>query len=132
MILIKYFEAEMKNLMKLVLIGVMILTFVNCGDSKKEESAELKKKIDQYAKTVIKYDENLLDDRQKVVVKKLYQAAKIMDDIFLDQFINIFFHLFDKGSDSVSLFSKFFSPVMDRIFFRVLFPMEGKRPGKNS
>jgi len=75
----------MKTFTKLVLIGVVILTFVNCSDSKKEESAELKKNIDQYAKTVIKYDKNLLDDRQKVVVKKLYQAAKIMDDIFLDQ-----------------------------------------------
>lgn len=75
----------MKSLTKLVLITVMILTLINCGDSNKEESADLKKKIDQYSKTVIKYDENLLDDRQKVVVEKLFQAAVIMDDIFLDQ-----------------------------------------------
>ena len=66
----------MKTLTKLFLIGVMIITFVNCGDSKKEESAELKEKIDQYAKTVIKYDENLLDDRQKVVVKKIISGSK--------------------------------------------------------
>ena len=45
----------------------------------------MKSKIDQYAKTTLKYDESLLDDRQKVVVKKLYEAAKIIDDIFLDQ-----------------------------------------------
>lgn len=75
----------MKSLTKLVLIVVMTLILINCGDSNKEESAELEKKIDQYAKTVLKYDANLLDDRQKIVVKKLYQAAKIMDDIFLDQ-----------------------------------------------
>ncbi len=75
----------MKYLTKLILIGAIILALINCSDSNKEESAELKKKIDQYAKTVIKYDGNLLDDRQKVVVNKLYQAAKIMDDIFLDQ-----------------------------------------------
>lgn len=75
----------MRSLTKLVLITFMTLVLINCGDSNKEESAKLKKKIGQYAKTVIKYDENLLDDRQKVVVEKLYQAAEIMDDIFLDQ-----------------------------------------------
>ncbi len=64
----------MKYLTKLILIGAIILALINCSDSNKEESAELKKKIDQY-KTVIKYDGNLLDDRQKVVVNKLYQAA---------------------------------------------------------
>ena len=63
----------------------MIAALTNCSDPKKEESAELKKNIDQYAKTVIEYDENLLDARQKIVVNKLLQAARIIDDIFLDQ-----------------------------------------------
>ena len=75
----------MKNVVTIILIGAMVFALVNCGGSKKKESEELKKKIDQYAKTIIKYDENLLDARQKVVIKKLYQAAKIIDDIFLDQ-----------------------------------------------
>ena len=45
----------------------------------------LESKISQYAKTEIKYDENLLDDNQKIVVQKLYEAAKLMDDLFLEQ-----------------------------------------------
>ena len=86
MILIKYLEVKMRTLMKFILIGVMSVTFINCSDSNNsKESNELKKKIDQYAKTVIQYDENLLDTRQKVVVNKLVQAARIIDDIFLDQ-----------------------------------------------
>ncbi|MEN8191879.1 MAG: peptidase [Bacteroidota bacterium] len=76
----------MKSLMKLILIGMISLTLFNCGDSKKEkEMAELKDKIDQYVKTELKFDEALLDSNQKVVVEKLFKAAKIIDEIFLDQ-----------------------------------------------
>lgn len=45
----------------------------------------LKEKIDKFAPTVIDYDHKLLNDREKKVVEKLYQAAKIIDEIFLDQ-----------------------------------------------
>ncbi|HEM48588.1 MAG TPA: peptidase [Caldithrix sp.] len=45
----------------------------------------LQEKINQFANTEIKYDESLLNNRQKIVVEKLYEAAKIMDEIFLDQ-----------------------------------------------
>jgi hypothetical protein len=45
----------------------------------------LETKIAQFAKTEVKYDENLLDEKQKVVVQKLFEAAKIMDEIFLGQ-----------------------------------------------
>lgn len=45
----------------------------------------MQQKLSQFAETEIKYDETLLDERQKVVVEKIYQAAKIMDEIFLDQ-----------------------------------------------
>lgn len=45
----------------------------------------LESKIAQYAKTDIKYDENLLDDNQKIVVQKIFEAAKIMDELFLEQ-----------------------------------------------
>lgn len=76
----------MKRIMTMIIIGLVSITLIQCGDdSKEKEKAELKSKIDQYAKTVLKYDESLLDDRQIVVVKKLFEAAKIMDEIFLDQ-----------------------------------------------
>ncbi len=50
-----------------------------------EEIAMLKEKIERFAPTELKYDSSLLDERQKIVVEKLYQAAKVMDELFLDQ-----------------------------------------------
>ncbi|MEE9430390.1 MAG: peptidase [Melioribacteraceae bacterium] len=50
-----------------------------------EESKMLEEKISQFVKTEIKYDETLLDDQQKIVVQKIFEAAKIMDDIFSEQ-----------------------------------------------
>ncbi len=42
-------------------------------------------KVAQFSPTLLKYDESILDDRQKIVVDKLSQAAQIMDEIFLEQ-----------------------------------------------
>ena len=68
----------------LLIIVSMILT--SCAEQKTElEKPMLDEKIAQYAETEIKYDESLLDDNQKIVVQKLYEAAKVMDDLFLDQ-----------------------------------------------
>ncbi len=39
----------------------------------------------QFTPTEIKYDSTLLDEKQKHVVRKLYQAAVIIDSIYLDQ-----------------------------------------------
>jgi hypothetical protein len=50
-----------------------------------KEIKMLEEKIAQFAKTEIKFDESLLDDRQKVVVQKIFEAAKIMNKIFLEQ-----------------------------------------------
>lgn len=50
-----------------------------------EEISMLKEKIERFAPTELKYDSSLLDERQKMVVEKLYQAAKVMDELFLDQ-----------------------------------------------
>ena len=45
----------------------------------------IKDQIAKFVPTELKYDSNALDERQKMVVEKLYQASKIMDSIFLDQ-----------------------------------------------
>ncbi len=45
----------------------------------------LKEKIAQFVPTELKYDSSILDEREKIVVEKLYLASKIMDEIFLDQ-----------------------------------------------
>ena len=67
-------------------IGIVVL-MMNCTGNNKGDAMNqsLQAKIDQFAITEIKYDEGLLDERQIVIIEKLYQAAKIMDEIFLDQ-----------------------------------------------
>ena len=74
--------------MQKLIAAIVAITFIlfGCSEySKEKESSDLKKKIDQYSKTELTYDENLLDANQKVVVEKLYAAGKIMDRIFLNQ-----------------------------------------------
>jgi hypothetical protein len=50
-----------------------------------EEMTMLKEKIARFVPTEIKYDSGTLDEREKIVVEKLYLASKIMDELFLDQ-----------------------------------------------
>lgn len=45
----------------------------------------LKRKINQYAPIKITYDSSTLSEREKTVINKLYEASKVMDEIFLDQ-----------------------------------------------
>ena len=83
--------------MKYLLITLFIFSFLilGCGQ-KTEETGEgvtqetegtemLKEKIAKFAPTELKYDASNLDERQKIVVEKLYRAAKIMDELFLEQ-----------------------------------------------
>ncbi len=56
------------------------------GVTQENEGIEmLKEKIAKFAPTELKYDASNLTERQKLVVEKLYHAAKIMDELFLDQ-----------------------------------------------
>jgi len=83
--------------MKYLLITLFTFSFLilGCGQ-KTEETGEgvtqetegtemLKEKIAKFAPTELKYDASNLDERQKIVVEKLYLAAKIMDELFLEQ-----------------------------------------------
>ena len=68
----------------------MVLLIISCTEKQKnqndsEDIAMLKGKIDRFVPTELKYDSSSLDDREKVVVEKLYRASKIMDEIFLEQ-----------------------------------------------
>lgn len=74
--------------MQRLIAATLIATFLLFGcsaENKEKEKLDLEKKIDQYSKTELTYDDSLLDDNQKVVVEKLYAAGKIIDRIFLDQ-----------------------------------------------
>ncbi|MCX6149490.1 MAG: peptidase [Ignavibacteriales bacterium] len=64
---------------------VLILTTIKTSGQEKMDTKTLKKMISQYVETKIKYDHKLLNEREKLVVKKLYQASEVIDEIFLDQ-----------------------------------------------
>ncbi len=79
----------------LTTLFIFSLLFAGCGQKTEQTDEEitqeterteiLKEKIAKFAPTELKYDESILDERQKIVVEKLYRAAKIMDELFLEQ-----------------------------------------------
>ena len=79
----------MKHIIPILLIAVLIFAGCNTQNEQAENQSEeikmLKDQIAKFVPTELKYDASTLDERQKVVVEKLYRASKIMDGIFLDQ-----------------------------------------------
>ena len=80
----------MKYLIPALFLFALILQ--GCRQEKEEgnkiepEGIEMvKKEIANFSPTELKYDDSMLDERQKIVVEKLYRASKIIDDIFLNQ-----------------------------------------------
>jgi hypothetical protein len=78
--------------MKYLSLTILIFSLILLGCEKKteqnkdaEDIAMLKEKIAKFVPTELKYDSSTLDEREKVVVEKLYLASKIMDELFLDQ-----------------------------------------------
>lgn len=72
---------------KLILLGVFtfLLIFFNCQQKAENEIDTLKSLLAKFAPTEITYDRSLLTERETLCLEKLYRAAKIMDDIFLQQ-----------------------------------------------
>ncbi len=64
---------------------LLAIGFTGCQKKSGEEMKILEEKIARFVPVKITYDESLLDARQQKVVEKLYEASKIIDDIFLDQ-----------------------------------------------
>ncbi|RKY93691.1 MAG: peptidase [Ignavibacteriae bacterium] len=79
----------------LTTLFIFLLLIIGCGQKTEQTGDEvtqesegtelLKEKIAKFAPTELKYDASNLDERQKIVVEKLYRAAKIMDELFLEQ-----------------------------------------------
>lgn len=70
----------------LLILGFAILMTTACQPKKENpEAAKLRKMIAQFSPVEIKYDHSLLDERKQKVVENLYHAARIIDEIFLDQ-----------------------------------------------
>lgn len=95
---------------------------ISCSNEIPKENKMLKENIDKFAPTKIEYDQSLLDKRQQVVVEKLYRAAKIIDDIYLDQVYSKNYEIRSKLSESnkpedkltLELFNIMFGPF-DRL-----------------
>ncbi len=77
---------------KIVSILAVVFLIIGCAEktsddevSTKEEIKMLQDKINKFVPVEIQYNEDLLDNREKVVLEKLYQASKIIDELFLEQ-----------------------------------------------
>ncbi len=68
----------------LIFIFIALISF-GCQTQNGDKNQIVENIIAKFSPTEIRYDASLLDDRQAVVIEKLYIAAKIMDDIFLQQ-----------------------------------------------
>lgn len=69
----------------IVLLAALLLISASAPKKDDGEKTDMKAKIAQFAETELKYDHTLLDENQKVVVEKLYKAAKIIDELFEEQ-----------------------------------------------
>lgn len=77
---------------KMVSILMAVFLIIGCAErssddeiSTTEEIKMLQSKINKFVPVDIQYNEDLLDEREKVVLEKLYQASKIIDELFLEQ-----------------------------------------------
>jgi hypothetical protein len=69
----------------ILLLFIFVVSFCGCGQQTGEDVMRLEEKISKFVETEITYDKSLLDEKQKKVVTYLYQAAQIMDALFLKQ-----------------------------------------------
>ncbi len=74
----------MRNIVALVAIA---LVFASCGTSSKKENKmevnqEIKKKADEFVSFKLTTDLSVLTEKEKQMLPLLFEAAKIMDDIF--------------------------------------------------
>ena len=70
-----------------LIFTILMTLFISCS-VKQEPNPKvdmLKAKISQFSKTELTYDDSLLDENQKIVVQKLFEAGRIIDEIYLDQ-----------------------------------------------
>mgnify|MGYP000462905409 CR=1 FL=1 len=76
--------------MKYSFILFLSLMIFSCGEKQNQTTEEsqvekLRQKISKFVPVEIQYDENLLSEREKVVLEKLYRASQLIDSLFLDQ-----------------------------------------------
>jgi hypothetical protein len=71
--------------MKKIFFLLFIMIISGSCIKNNESKVMLNDKISQFSPTELSYDEAALTENQKQVILKIFQAARIMDDIFLEQ-----------------------------------------------
>jgi Peptidase family M49 len=70
----------------LIYVLTALILFAGCSNNKESKEIQmLKDKIAQFAPIEIKYDSTELTERERVVVRKLFEASQIIDSIYLNQ-----------------------------------------------
>ena len=64
---------------------IVIFSFSIILAQGKKDIKMLKEKISQFVPVELKYDTSLLNEKEKIVIEKLYLASQIMDEIFREQ-----------------------------------------------
>ena len=70
----------------ILLLGIIL--FIGCSKNPIQSKADVqyvKEQVKKFAPVTIQYDQNLLDDHETATLKKIVEAAKYMDEIFLRQ-----------------------------------------------
>lgn len=78
----------MKQFIIFIVFAVIISTIGCKSNNTNNNTSELdsmKAKVAQFAEVNVRYDKSILSEKEKVVLQKLYEASKIIDDIFLEQ-----------------------------------------------
>jgi hypothetical protein len=71
-----------------MMILLMIFACLSCKKKGEEEElvqSEIAMKMERYSPTKIDFDDSILSEKDRMLVKKLVEASKIMDEIFLRQ-----------------------------------------------
>lgn len=73
-----------QKLSNLILVILSIAIIAGCGNQTKEmkTDSELQKKVDEFVEVELTSDISHLSDNQKVMLSYLFEAAKLMEDIF--------------------------------------------------
>jgi len=96
-------------------------------------------RLNDFVETEITFDETLLDGRQREVVRNLYQAAVIMDDLYLDQVYSKNHDVLqelqkentEQGRATLKLFNIMFGPFDRLAENRPFYGEDKKPPGAN-
>ena len=98
----------LQTAISILLLGIITFNCTPENNTANNSKADkmLNKKIAQFAPTEITYDSTILNSKQKIILKKLYKASKIIDNIFLKQVYSKNFEIKNKLENSSDKYDK--------------------------